>query len=68
MFNAGLYTKGDKKQIGPTDPLFGEREETNRIKQAHASRENQFPANTKLPDGRHRYFKKYGMLVDRLAV
>jgi hypothetical protein len=55
------------KSIGKTDPLFGEREQEAIKKASIKSMETQFPSKVKLPDGRHRYYKKHGVLVDRLA-
>ena len=31
------------------------------------SKRVQFPVNEKLPDGKHRYYVKYGQKIDRLA-
>lgn len=55
------------KPIGKTDPLFGERKIEAEKQASIKSMENQFPSKVLLPDGRNRYYKKYGVLVDRLA-
>lgn len=56
------------KRFGKTDPLWGERLLKKQREDSLRAKENQFPVKIKLPDGRHRYFKKDGVLVDRLAV
>lgn len=57
--------RGQKVSIGKTDPLFGERQYNATIVAGKNSKKVQFPSDEKLPDGRHRYFKKNGVLVDR---
>lgn len=43
------------------EPIFDYRKKTN-----GNSIRVQFPINEKLPDGKHRYYVKYGQKIDRL--
>ena len=44
------------------EPIFNYEKKTN-----GNSIRVQFPINEKLPDGKHRYYIKYGQKIDRLA-
>lgn len=58
--------KGVRKIFGSTDKYAGYHAYKRQVRLAAKSRANQFPANVLLEDGRHRYYIKHGVRVDRL--
>lgn len=59
--------KGVRKIFGSTDRYKDLHKYQRQRDLDNRSKRNQFPSDVLLEDGRNRYYRKYGMTVDRLA-